>query len=617
MSSNNDPDGQTPIEKAVQQAGTATGGTGIGTGDSGSEHKFGATLFGVLVYLAVGLFVAWRFPTGRELITRWWWVLAVGIALVLGVLFVRPIRERFASTTAKGRMGIFVFGVIPGVLLSFGMVVLLPERFQVAALRIIFLVPVCFLPAIMYYLFMATKKNSLFNEFIMNLDGLGLLELRPKEAEGERKNRVLAYQQRFEAVYGAVPTDLADLVLVPVAEGRIASERHPSGTGSGTIAGIFTAETAVPVVLSTVLIALGWLITLPPWYEADAERGQAEPAQRTEQTRERRRVEQKPEALLASLILRDVPAQLALLQGEGQDEQSQPAAQSEQQESDQQAKSRTAEQVAAARSQKWLAAFTPEATPVHFAFLGAYFFCLQMLFRRYVRRDLRASAYVAVALRIILAVIGTWVVVKAVATVPQQPVETQSLQSYNNGLLVLGFVIGVFPRVAWQVIQVTTKRIFAIAVPNLQTQLPINDLDGLTVWHEARLEEEDIENIPNMATADIVDLMLNTRIPSDRIIDWVDQAILFTHIGPETEGRLDSRGILRGHGIRTASSLVEAYNRSESHGDRDKFEKILPSAEEARSPMRSLVDALGTNPNLELIQTWRMLEPHHHTQSPA
>ena len=65
--------------------------------------------------------------------------------------------------------------------------------------------------------------------------------------------------------------------------------------------------------------------------------------------------------------------------------------------------------------------------------------------------------------------------------------------------------------------------------------MPVSDLDGLTVWHEARLEEEDIENIPNMATTEIVDLMLSTRFPPDRIIDWVDQAIFFTHLGPDEE----------------------------------------------------------------------------------
>ncbi len=105
-------------------------------------------------------------------------------------------------------------------------------------------------------------------------------------------------------------------------------------------------------------------------------------------------------------------------------------------------------------------------------------------------------------------------------------------------LLLIGFVIGVFPRIAWQFVQGAFKALMRMLrlsdkiLPSMESELPVSDLDGLTVWHEARLEEEDIENIPNMATTEIVDLMLRTRFPPDRIIDWVDQAILLTHLGP-------------------------------------------------------------------------------------
>jgi hypothetical protein len=89
-------------------------------------------------------------------------------------------------------------------------------------------------------------------------------------------------------------------------------------------------------------------------------------------------------------------------------------------------------------------------------------------------------------------------------------------------------------------------------LPSLTTQLALSDLDGLTVWHEARLQEEAIETIPNMVMADVVDLMLYTRLPPDRIIDWVDQAILYTHLGPMPEDDPANNVLgrpLRAHGI--------------------------------------------------------------------
>jgi hypothetical protein len=148
---------------------------------------------------------------------------------------------------------------------------------------------------------------------------------------------------------------------------------------------------------------------------------------------------------------------------------------------------------------------------------------------------------------------------------------------------------------------------------------PISDLDGLTVWHEARLEEEDIENIPNMATADLVDLLINTRFPPDRLIDWVDQAILYTHLGPDVKkDEPGARAILRSHGIRTASSLIEVYERSEKHHTTQALEKILDApSSEGPSRLQSLVDAVQTNPNLALIQTWRGLHTHQHVSALA
>jgi hypothetical protein len=168
-------------------------------------------------------------------------------------------------------------------------------------------------------------------------------------------------------------------------------------------------------------------------------------------------------------------------------------------------------------------------------------------------------------------------------------------------LVLTAFVVGVFPPVAWHYVQSVLKKVtFAsVAVPSLSTQLPISDLDGLTVWHQSRLEEEDIENIPNMATANLVDLLLNTRIPPDRIIDWVDQAILYTQIGAD-EDDVTRRKTLRACGIRTASALVDSYWRSVDA-------QTLTAATAEEKPIALTVGSLLTNPNLRHIQRWRGL----------
>jgi hypothetical protein len=231
-----------------------------------------------------------------------------------------------------------------------------------------------------------------------------------------------------------------------------------------------------------------------------------------------------------------------------------------------------------------------------------------MLFRRYLRRDLHPGAYTSVTLRIILAVIGTWVAVEVLYPLSQANVAaTQTSPAPDSlayqSLLYVGFAIGVFPSVVWQMLATTGKRFGAfLRLPSMRNELPLSDLDGLTIWHEARFEEEDIENIPNLATADVVELLLHTRIPPDRIVDWLDQAILYTALGAELP-KSPKRAVLRAQGIRNAVGLMEAYRKSILRDDTDAFEKLLPGS--GRSVIRTLVDTVDTNPNLRLVEAWR------------
>ena len=462
----------------------------------------------------------------------WWWLAVTGVVvLVLVLLFLPYTRKWIGPNTATKSAGYVIYGVIPVIVaLVVGIGSLSGHGANV--LRIVFLAIVILLPATMYYLFIATRKVSLLNEFINNLDRLGLLtmqkgsvvEISSEERERSQlitNRRFESYRRKFEALYGPVSDDDLRKALFGV-ESNPATVQNIVGPGKDS--SFFTSETAIPVVTASILVALGWILILPL----------------------------KPGTALST---------------------------------------------------DWLQILEPEKSAVYFAFLGAYFFSLQMLFRRYVLRDLRPSAYVAVAMRIILAVVGTWVV--AIIT------KYRLLELNQQTLLVVGFAIGVFPSLAWQFVQAALKKItFAgFFIPSLNSQLPISDLDGLTVWHEARLEEEDVENVPNMATADLVDLMLQTRFPPDRIIDWVDQAILLTHIGPEktANGEAGVRDRLREQGIRTATSLVEVYRKAHEAGDVDAFEKILPSGNGGRTPIRGLADAVQTNPNFRFIWIWRGL----------
>jgi hypothetical protein len=452
----------------------------------------------------------------------------------------------------------------------------------------------------LYYLFIATRKYSLLYEFVTNLERLGLLKPRRLKTHGEeaenetkiaRQQRVISYLQKFEAIYGPLQESLKDEVLKD-SPGSSVLSIPTRGTTPSVFVSLFTSETTIPVVLATVLITLGWLVTLPPSPDIVMSQKFSKHLEKISEGFPPKELENR---ISYDSVKKEIILKLELSANEWN-----------------QLKvfSNDADYVKAIESLhetstnvfsegKWLIALIPERTPVYFAFLGAYFFSIQMLFRRFVLRDLGTNAYVALSLRIILAVIGTWVIVAGSKIIFDDPSE--------NFLLILGFSIGVFPRVAWQFVQSAAKKTTGIVLESFQTELPITDLDGLTVWHEARLEEEDIENIPNMATADLVELILQTPFPPGRIIDWVDQAILYTHLGPEVNKNSSpsARERLRSHGVRTASSLIKAYEESERRKDLEIFENILPH--DVGHPIRSLVDTMKTNPNLELIHRWRGL----------
>ena len=499
----------------------STGPTGgqdtSGSSPNGEDDSSISGIWALLFWTAIGAFIALSNQTSRIFIFRWWWAILLPTAVVGTVLAIPRSRKSLQGKKPIFRAGLFIFGVIPLLLALIGSVTVLPQRYQLIALRSVVFVTVCLLPAVMWFLFIAARKASLLNGFLANLYRLGLLTSAPRSSgaspapDPAHDQRLMSYLQKFESVYGRVPQSVRDSVLKKGISPYKASDVRPP---------IGQSTTTIPVMLSTILIALGWLVTLPP--------------------------AQVPHTVTDA--------------------------------------------------SSWARAIEPTATPVTLAFLGAYFFSLQMLFRRYVRSDLGGSAYVAVSMRIVLAVIGTWVVMVA------------SLQlglATKGQLLVIGFVIGVFPEVAWQIIQTAfSKTISFIHLKSMESDLPLSDLDGLTVWHEARLQEEDIENIPNMATTDLVELFINTRFPPERIIDWVDQAILYTQLGANNKG---FRDVLHLQGIRTATSFLEVSAAIKKQKEKSAADET--AADNAMEFDSFLEAALSTNSNLALIQRWRKMSP--------
>ncbi len=182
---------------------------------------------------------------------------------------------------------------------------------------------------------------------------------------------------------------------------------------------------------------------------------------------------------------------------------------------------------------------------LQFGFVGTYWFILQDVIRRYFRDDLKTAAYVSASVRIVLVAI----VVTTVSLIP-----AGSPAQWNA----LAFFIGIFPNVGMQVLKASVDKAFKGVVPSLDSRYPLSDLDGLTIWDQARLLEEGVEDLHGLVTANLVDLLLRTRIPVERLVDWLDQALLCLHLPPAAEDHAP-REALRRVGVRTATDLERAW----------------------------------------------------------
>ena len=95
----------------------------------------------------------------------------------------------------------------------------------------------------------------------------------------------------------------------------------------------------------------------------------------------------------------------------------------------------------------------------------------------------------------------------------------------------------------------------------------------------------------NLATANLVDLMLHTRMPISRLVDWVDQAFLYLRVGngygrssktdQATTDESGDRKLLRRYGVRTATDLLNAFDKAGTKDER--FDNGAASAAQPRS----------------------------------
>jgi hypothetical protein len=247
---------------------------------------------------------------------------------------------------------------------------------------------------------------------------------------------------------------------------------------------------------------------------------------------------------------------------------------------------------------------------LQFGFIGAYLFVFQQVVREYLSGALRAATYLRACVRLVsvgaVVLLGHLLLSGAISLAQER---------------VLALFVGTFPTLGLRVLQNAATSVLRTAMPSLRTRYPLSDLDGLNVWYESRLFEEGVEDMQNLATADLVDVILHTRVPVNRLVDWVDQACLYLRVDEDPKA-LPNRRLLRRSGVRTATDLERAVggSRRSAEGASELAAALAgmarqaaltagPERAEVQALLGVLVRSLEEEVNLVHVRAWKRLVP--------
>ena len=251
-----------------------------------------------------------------------------------------------------------------------------------------------------------------------------------------------------------------------------------------------------------------------------------------------------------------------------------------------------------------------EIYALRYGFLGAFVYSIQLLYRRYTTFDLQPAIYLYCAISLIAGLAFNFTAASFL------PTSADSGELGDGISAIASFSLGYFPLMAirW------FNRISNSALGNKRERnnsLPLSVIDGISQFHETRLREEGIDNVQNLASAKIDELLANTRFSAQQVMDWVDQAILHTYI---QAGSWES---FRRGGVRMISDFQEFWKPYYDLLGKDKNkinveipQKISDSRRTRAMQLQSTPEQLdslylttATGPNIAYIETyWQNLK---------
>ncbi|CAN7176445.1 hypothetical protein LJR225_000389 [Phenylobacterium sp. LjRoot225] len=195
------------------------------------------------------------------------------------------------------------------------------------------------------------------------------------------------------------------------------------------------------------------------------------------------------------------------------------------------------------------------------AFLGAYVTATTVLIRQLLNYELGAISFLRSTFQLLLGVtvatVGFRALSPLIGAVPQifgAPATPPGVEP--TWWLGAAFLVGLAPEagLSWiaSQLKLNLQKRIDLASLDLVSVTPVEVIDGIDSATRFRLEENNIIDIQNLATANPVELYVETPYGFLRVFDWVLQAQLCAVVGVE------AFHVLRTHHIRTIFDLERA-----------------------------------------------------------
>ncbi|MCB0705584.1 MAG: hypothetical protein KDC34_09760 [Saprospiraceae bacterium] len=181
---------------------------------------------------------------------------------------------------------------------------------------------------------------------------------------------------------------------------------------------------------------------------------------------------------------------------------------------------------------------------VSFAFLGGFIWSSSNIIRRLINYDLSPYIYYSAGIRILMASLVSLIVAFILDSVVGQ------------GLPAIAFLAGMFPDRFINYLVDKYKDIVG-AQSDLEKELALSNIEGISLSHQERLGEVGIDNAQNLACYSLVQLLKKTPFETRQVLDWIGQAKLLISVRAQIDA-------YRNMGIRSAFDLFKGGKTKES-----------------------------------------------------